>query len=209
MFSSVQLLAFIAASLVVLLTPGPGVAYVVARSISQGATAAFASAFGLSLGVLVHVAAAVVGLSAIIAGSALLFTAIKLIGAGYLIYLGISILRAGIAPIHIGAVSRHSWARLVRDGAIVSATNPKIAIFFLAFLPQFISANSASATSQIIVLGMIYAALALMTDTAYGVFAGAIRNLVINNRSANLWIGRTSGGLLIALGVNTALARAT
>jgi len=209
MFSELQLFSFVAASLVILLIPGPGVAYVVARSLSQGPVAAVASALGLSLGVLVHVAAAVVGLSAIIAGSALLFTFIKFIGAAYLIYLGITVLRSGIAPIHVGTVTCHPWSHLVRDGIVVSATNPKIAIFSMAFLPQFISADAAGAVSQIIVLGAVYAALALVTDTAYGIFASAIRNLLIGNRIAQIWISRLGGGLLVALGVNTALARAT
>ena len=208
MLSELQVMSFVAASLVILLIPGPGVAYVVARSLGQGAAAAFASALGLSLGVLVHVAAAVVGLSAVIAGSALLFTAMKLLGAAYLIYLGIALLRSGIAPMRVGSVTHYTWARLVRDGVIVSATNPKIAIFFMAFLPQFISVESAGAASQIVVLGVIYATLALITDTAYGVFAGKIRDLVINNRTAQMWIGRTGGGLLIGLGLKTAFAQA-
>lgn len=208
MFSELQLLSFVAASLVILLVPGPGVAYVVARSLSQGSRAAFASALGLSFGVLVHVAAAVVGLSAIIAGSAFLFTVIKLMGAAYLIFLGVTFLRSGVAPIQIGDVSHHQWYRLIRDGIIVSATNPKIAIFFMAFLPQFVSADAADATRQIIVLGILYAALALITDPAYGLFAGAIRNLILNNRAAQSWFGRVGGGLLVVLGLNTALAKA-
>ena len=208
MFTELQLISFVTASLIILIIPGPGVAYVVARGLVQGPPAAFASALGLSLGVLVHVAAAVVGLSAIIAGSAILFTIVKLIGAAYLIFLGAALIRSGIEPVNVGSVTRHTWWRLVRDGIVVSATNPKIAIFFMAFLPQFVSGNSAGASSQVIFLGVLYALLALVTDTAYGVFAGNFQKWMINKEITRVWASRAGGSLMIGLGIKAAFARA-
>ena len=164
---SASLLGFVAAALVVLLIPGPGVLYIVARSVSQGQRAGLASVLGLSVGALVHVAAATVGLSAILLTSATAFGVVKALGAGYLIYLGIRTLLARHSTAGADASAPRSMYRLFTDGVVVSVLNPKIAVFFLAFLPQFVEPNRGSVPQQVLVLGLLYVALALFTDGAY------------------------------------------
>ncbi len=132
------LLGFVAAALVVLLIPGPGVLYMVARSIGQGQRAGLVSVVGLSVGALVHVSAATAGLSAILLTSATAFGFVKTLGAGYLIYLGVRAILARDETTDVGAPSPRSLRRLFIDGVVVSVLNPKIAVFFLAFLPQFV-----------------------------------------------------------------------
>lgn len=203
--NSALLLGFVAAALVVLLIPGPGVLYVVARSISQGQRAGLASALGLSAGALVHVAAATAGLSAIVLASATAFGVVKALGAGYLIYLGISTLlarRATIGPQISGPVST---SRLFTDGVIVTVFNPKVAVFFLAFLPQFVDSSGASVPRQILLLGIIYATLALVTDSAYALLAGSLRRWLGGRVMQGPLPRYTSGGLYLGLGVSAAL----
>lgn len=196
------LIGFCAAALVVLIIPGPGVLYVIARSLSQGYAAAFISALGLSSGVLVHVAAAAVGLSAILLTSALAFNLIKLIGAGYLIYLGIRMLLSSHQLQSAAPAPARPLPRLFTEGVLVSIFNPKIAIFFLAFLPQFVDPAAGSATWQFVGLGVLYCALALCTDTAYGVLAVLLRNRTGPTRSR--MFNYLGGSLLMGLGLRAA-----
>ncbi len=142
MLNETLLIGFVAAALVVLLIPGPGVLYVVARSVSQGLPAGLASALGLSAGALVHVVAAAGGLSALLLASATAFEIVKLLGAGYLIYLGLRTLFARAPLPGLQAPSPLPVRRLFFDGVIVSVLNPKIAVFFLAFLPQFVDPSA-------------------------------------------------------------------
>jgi len=133
-----SLLGFVAAALIVLLIPGPGVLYVVARSVTQGQRAGLVSVVGLSAGALVHIAAATTGLSAILLASATAFGVVKLLGAGYLIYLGIRAIMSRDLLAGVEAPTPRSMRRLFTDGIVVSILNPKLAVFFLAFLPQFV-----------------------------------------------------------------------
>lgn len=197
------LLAFVAASLVLLITPGPGVMYVVTRSVSQGRRAGLVSVLGLSTGALLHVFAAVAGLSFLVARSATAFTVLKLAGAVYLVFLGIRSLRSR-QPARLTDIRPDSLRRVFADGVIVSVLNPKIALFFLAFLPQFVRPDGAPASVQLLVLGGIYVALAIVTDGLYALLASRAR----------AWLGRglkgpwpryVSGGVYIGLGVTTAL----
>lgn len=204
--SGESLLAFVAVSLVVLLIPGPGVLYVVARSASQGYRAGVASVLGLSTGALVHVAAAAAGLSAILLTSATAFGIVKALGAGYLIYLGIRTIFAGRPTACIGIPTPLSSSRLFTDGVVVSVFNPKIAIFFLAFLPQFIDPSRGPVPQQVLLLGFIYVALALMTDGAYALLAGRLRQWLSGRAMRGPLPRYVSGGLYVGLGVNAALA---
>ena len=201
------LLAFIAAALVVLLIPGPGVLYVVARSASQGVRAGLISAFGLSAGVLVHVAAAAIGLSAILLTSATAFGIVKALGAAYLIYLGIRTLFSGRAPAATPAAQPLPLARLFIDGVVVSIFNPKIAVFFLAFLPQFVDPVLGPIPPQILFLGILYAALAFMTDGAYALLAGGLRHWLSGPVMQGPWPRCVCGSLYVGLGINAALTR--
>ena len=203
--SSTSLLGFIVASLVVLLLPGPGVLYVVARSVGQGYRAGLVSAFGLSVGAFVHVVAAAIGLSAILLTSATAFNIVKLIGAGYLIYLGIRTLFDNRPLSDIEVANSLPLYRLFTDGVIVSIFNPKIAMFFIAFLPQFVEPSRGPVAQQILLLGFIYAVLALVTDGTYATLAGHLRNWFSGRVMQGPLPRYLCGGLYLGLGVNTAL----
>lgn len=200
-----SLTGFILVSLIVLLIPGPGVLYVVARSLGQGYTASLISAAGLSAGVLVHVLAAVIGLSAILLTSATAFATVKFLGAAYLIYLGIQTIRSKGNLEHTAPVVQQPLRNLFWDGLVVSALNPKIAVFFLAFLPQFVSSEAPSPTSQILLLGLLYACLAFLTDSCYGLLAASLRSKLIQRPSYGRIFQIISGSLMIGLGLKAAL----
>ena len=199
-------MGFVAAALVVLLTPGPGVLYILARSLGQGRRSGLVSVLGLSAGALVHVAAATAGLSAMLLASATAFGAVKALGAAYLAYLGISTI-CGRRPVAgVDALPSHSEYRVFTDGVVVSVLNPKVAVFFLAFLPQFVDPARGSVTRQVFFLGLVYVALALFTDGAYAMLAGSVRP----------WLGTrlmlmqgplpryASGAVYLGLGMSTA-----
>jgi len=199
------MIGFIATALVVLLLPGPGVMYVVARSASQGFRAGLASAVGLSAGALVHVLAAAAGLSAILLASATAFTVVKLMGAAYLCYLGLQMLLSGRPSADIATTARLPLRRLVYDGVIVSVFNPKIAVFFLAFLPQFVAPGGGSIAQQILILGLVYSGLALLTDSAYAFLASNVRQW-LGGRMLRGRVPRYLGGsIYLGLGVTAAL----
>ncbi|MEM7222964.1 MAG: LysE family translocator [Pseudomonadota bacterium] len=200
------LLAFVAASLVVLMMPGPGVVYVVARSVTQGRRAGLVSAMGLSAGALVQVAAATIGLSAIVLASATAFGVVKAVGAGYLIYLGVKTLLARTPATGPQAVIAQPPRRLFADGVVVSVFNPKIAVFFLAYLPQFVDPSRGPVPQQILLLGTLYSALALITDGAYALLAGGLRGWLAGRVAASALPRRVTGALYIGLGINAALA---
>lgn len=199
------LIGFAAAALVVLVTPGPGVLYVVARSLSQGQRAGLVSVLGLSSGALVHVAAATLGLSAILLASAAAFTIVKLLGACYLIYLGIRTLLAPRSVTSVDATPPRSLYRLFIDGFVVSVLNPKIAVFFLAFLPQFVQPGGAPVERQVLFLGLIYVGLALVTDSAYALLAGRLRHWMRGRIVGGRAPQYASGAVYLSLGVSTAL----
>ena len=201
-----SLLGFIAAALIVLVTPGPGVLYVVARSLSQGQRAGLVSVLGLSSGALVHVAAATVGLSAILLTSATAFGIVKALGAGYLIYLGIRTLLAHRTAAGVDIAAPRSRYRLFIDGVAVSVLNPKLAVFFLAFLPQFVEPGRGSVSQQVLFLGLLYVALALMTDSAYALLAGRFRRWLGGKATQGPLLQYASGGVYLGLGLSTAFA---
>jgi threonine/homoserine/homoserine lactone efflux protein len=203
--SSISLLGFVAAALVILLIPGPGVLYVVARSIEQGRRAGLVSVLGLSTGVFVHIAAAVAGISAVLLASATAFGIIKTLGAGYLIYLGLRALIARRTADGIETTVPRATHRLFMDGVFVSILNPKIAVFFIAFLPQFAEPSRGPIPQQILLLGLIYVALALITDSGYALLADRVRHL-LGGRIARGSLPRyVSASVYLGLGVGTAL----
>lgn len=197
--------AFLVAALILLLIPGPGVLYVIARSVTQGQRAGLVSVLGLSTGALVHVAAATVGLSAILLTSATAFGVVKALGAAYLIYLGIRALMTRQSATSAEKPISRPTGRLFVDGVLISVLNPKIAIFFLAFLPQFVDPQTGSATAQILFLGISYVGLALLTDGAYALVASRLSQ-AFGRRVLQGSIPRYgSGAVYIGLGVSTAL----
>lgn len=205
MGSSASLVGFVAAALVLLLMPGPGVLYILARSLGQGRRAGLVSVLGLSTGALVHVAAATAGLSAILLASATAFGAVKALGAAYLVYLGISTI-CGRRPVAgVDALPSHSEYRVFTDGVVVSVLNPKVAVFFLAFLPQFVDPARGSVPQQVFFLGLLYVALALFTDGAYAMLAGSLRPWLGTRLMQGPLPRYASGAVYLGLGVSTAL----
>lgn len=206
MIPTTTLLAFIGASMIVLLTPGPGVLYVVTRGAFQGRTAAVVSAAGLSVGALAHVAFAVIGLSALLVASATAFAIVNYVGAAYLIWIGLQMIltRSRLTPGE--PPPPQPMRRLFRDGVIITVFNPKVAIFFLAYLPLFADPAAGAVWNQLLLLGVIYAVLAFFSDSAYGILAGTARNWVRSRVLHSRFMQWLSGGIFVGLGVFTALA---
>ncbi|GJM37031.1 MAG: RhtB family transporter [Acidimicrobiales bacterium] len=201
------LLLFSGAALALLLVPGPAVLYIVARSASQGVRAGLVSVAGIHVGTLVHIAAAVVGLSAVIVASAAAFTAVKLAGAGYLVYLGISALRGGASSFGSSPdAPERSHRRIFRDGVVLNTLNPKTAVFFLAFVPQFVDVDAGNTTAQVVVLGALFVLIGLVTDGVYALAAGRIGRRLRRSSTAARRSERTAGVIYLGLGVTTALA---
>ena len=197
---------FVVAALVLLITPGPAVLYIVTRSIDQGRRAGLVSMLGVHVGTLVHVAAAAVGLSAVLVASATAFTAVKWLGAAYLVYLGV---RRILDRTVTGSVESGRPRRLRRaflDGVVVNTLNPKTSLFFLAFLPQFVDLSRGRPGAQILGLGLLFVLLGTLTDGAYALGAGtAARWLRGRPRflASERWV---SGSVYIGLGVVTAVS---
>ena len=196
-------LAFVIAAVVLAITPGPGIAYVFARTVAGGRSEGLASCFGTGIGGMLHVVAAALGLSLIVAQSAVAFNLIKYLGAAYLVYLGIRLLlRKDQAP-RVEPVASQGMRRALFEGIVVEALNVKTALFFLAFLPQFVS-PSELLLSQLVLLGSICVALNTLVDVI-AVFA-ADRLLMSGAARARL-LTRVSGVTMLALGAYLALAR--
>jgi threonine/homoserine/homoserine lactone efflux protein len=198
---------FISAALVLLLIPGPAVLYIVGRSVEQGRRAGFVSVLGIHTATLVNVIAAGLGLSAVIASSALAFSVVKYAGAAYLIWLGLRKLFTAVdAPGDGVTLARHGYARLFRDGFIVNLLNPKTALFFLAFLPQFVNLNRGHVAMQVVVLGLIFILLGFISDSCYAIAAGAVGNWMKHSRRYLRVERYVSAALLVGLGVTAAFA---
>jgi threonine/homoserine/homoserine lactone efflux protein len=197
---------FVVASVVLLLTPGPAVLYIVARSVEQGRSAGLVSVLGIHLGTIVHITAAAVGLSALVVSSALAFAIVKYLGAAYLIWIGIRTFMARDLDPEAPAVPAEPLYRVFRDGFLVNLFNPKTAIFFLAFLPQFVDPGRGALHWQILVLGLTFMGLGIMSDGVFALVAGTAGNVLRRNRRflrAQRWFAGTA---FIGLGVTAALA---
>ena len=204
-FYSSHFLAFLVASLILAITPGPGVVYIVTETLSQGRRAGLASVCGIAVGNLGNASAASVGLAAIFAVSAVAFTVVKLAGAAYLVFLGIRTLRAKATPEPAADFSVTSPARLFFDGLLVAFFNPKTALFFAALLPQFLDLDN-SPLSQSLVLGCVFVSIALCTDTLY-VFTASFVASVMRRRSPWRRYGKyVSASSFFGLGVYAAFA---
>ena len=199
-----RLPVFVLAALALLLVPGPSVLYIVTRSVSQGRTAGLVSALGIQCGGLVHVAAAALGLSAILVSSALAFNVVRFAGAAYLVFLGVRqwLERGDGKALEVRA---EPLRRVFAQGLMVNALNPKTALFFFAFLPQFVDPARGAVTGQFLFLGLLFIALAMCTDSAYALlssgFSGALRARGGLGRRSRL----VTGGVYVGLGVTAAL----
>ena len=197
--------AFLIASLVLAVTPGPGVFYIVTRSLSQGRNAGLASVVGVAAGNLANAMGAAIGLAALFAVSSLAFMVVKYAGAAYLIYLGVQALRASHSSMASPSLAPTSLRRIFRDGFLVALLNPKTAVFFAAFLPQFMSA-SVPAMPQSMALGVLFVSIAVMTDTAYVLAASIVAPLLSRARGVSTAGRYMSGSALIGLGLLTAFS---
>src|SRR6266545_1599227 len=200
---STALWLFSLAALALLAIPGPAVLYVVVQSAEQGRRIGLASVAGIHLGTLVHVAAATVGLSALIVASAVAFSVVKYAGAAYLISIGIRKLLAGDEASEVEG-HRETLRRAFTRGAVVNVLNPKTALFFLAFLPQFVDPDRGGVWSQALVLGLVFVGLGLVSDSLYAVAAGTVGGLLRRRRRA---LRYGSGVIFIGLGAAAALAK--
>ncbi len=197
---------FLTASLAFLLIPGPAVLYIVGRSVAQGRGAGLVSVAGIHAGTLVHVAAAALGVSALLMASATAFEIVKFAGAAYLIWIGLRRLFGAGSEAGDAGLRRASHWGLFRNGFVVNLLNPKVALFFLAFLPQFVVPARGAVAGQMLGLGLLYVALGFVTDGAYALAAGTAGDWLRRSRG---WLGferYVSGTLFIALGLAAAVA---
>jgi threonine/homoserine/homoserine lactone efflux protein len=203
-----QLLFFVTTAAILLAIPGPAVLYIVGRSIGQGRNAGLVSALGIGVGTLIHTAAAAVGLSALLVSSATAFSVVKYLGAAYLVYLGVQRLRSkeSLAAASDTSAPRVTLARVFSQGIVVNVLNPKTALFFFAFLPQFIEPARGHVATQILSLGILFAAMGTTSDSLWALSSGSVAGWLRNNQR---WMRNeryVSGGILISLGVVTAFA---
>lgn len=201
-----SIIAFAIASLALLVIPGPAVLYVINRSITDGRSIALAGVAGLELGNFVHVIAATIGLSALIAASATAFGVVKWIGAGYLIFIGIRTIarKPGSFSQEQKSLSRR---KSFTQGIFVNTFNPKVALFFLSFLPQFIDERSGSAALQSLILGSLFVAIGLCTDGMYAFLASALRTTLLRGKSLPFVQRYVAGSVFIALGLVASTTR--
>jgi threonine/homoserine/homoserine lactone efflux protein len=207
-FGTHDLWLFVISGLLLNLTPGPDTLYIVSRSSSQGWRAGAVAALGIGVGTFVHIAAAALGLSAILAASATAFTAVKIVGAAYLLYVGISLIRAaGKQAASTGAISVRPAS--IRDifiqGFLTNVLNPKVALFFLAFLPQFVAADANSKPVAFLVLGMIFNFNGTIYNLAVAWSAAKLSSTLAPGDSFKRWFNRCVGGLFIFIGIRLAL----
>jgi threonine/homoserine/homoserine lactone efflux protein len=191
---------FALATFLLTVSPGPGVLYVTARSLTQGRRAGFASMFGIEFGEVVWLAAAATGVAALLAASVGAVTVLRFAGAAYLIYLGIQRWR------QVGAVyapPRAPLGRIFVQGVVTQLLNPKVAVFFVAFLPQFLDTRQPIA-AQVAVLGVVYVAIAIVVDVTYVMSASAVSSRFMRSRVAQVRTGRVAAATYVALGVAAA-----
>lgn len=201
-----QLLYFIAASAALTLLPGPDILFVLTQSISQGKMAGISTATGLCTGILVHTSAAALGISALIYKSALAFEIVKYAGAAYLLYLAWQALRESGELVSSVPVRETSAFALYRRGIFMNVLNPKVALFFLAFLPQFVNLESGNVPMQMILLGIVFLIQAWLIFSIISVFAGTIGDKIVKKPGIGKYINWGKAGIFTVIGVKLALS---
>jgi threonine/homoserine/homoserine lactone efflux protein len=203
-------LLFVSASIVLVLVPGPDMIYMLSRCIAQGRKAGLMAALGFNLGGYVHLTAAVVGLSAVLATSAVAFTVVKWLGAGYLVYLGIAALRSRTGPIVLDAQEGPGLLAkaIFWQGFLSDVLNPKVAMFFIALLPQFIDPGARHPTLQILLLGVTVNVIALAGNIVLVSLSASVTGALRRNRAIAAWLQKAMGATFIALGLRLAAEKA-
>lgn len=203
------LITFAIAAAIISISPGPSNLYIMARTMANGQSAGVSAAGGMMIGSLIYVIATVLGLAAIFKYSPTAYVVMKLLGAAYLIYLGLSAIWASRnASIKSPTLKSMSNKRVFSQSIIVELTNPKTALFFLAFLPQFVSPEAGSVALQLAILGCFYAFIAFFSDLFVAMMSGRIARWLKNNKHFVRWQDRVSGGILVGLGAFIALEEA-
>jgi threonine/homoserine/homoserine lactone efflux protein len=200
-------LVFIAASLLLIATPGQDMVLVMSRSIAQGSAAGVVTAAGVSVGLVGHTVLATLGLGALLRASEWLFLVFKLAGAAYLVYIGVQLLRTRQSELAISAGAPKSLRRLFVDGALSNISNPKIAVFYFAFLPQFVLTEATHPTLSVFVLGLVFAGLTFLVKGPVGLAAGVLSAWLRARPRFLVWVFRTSGAMLVGLGLKLAFER--
>ncbi len=201
-------LQFLLTALVVCIAPGTGVIYTLALGLGQGRRAAIAAAIGCTFGIVPHLAAATLGLAALLHTSALLFQVVKFAGVAYLLYLAWQALKADGALSVSGKASAQSSLRIAYRGALINILNPKLSIFFLALLPPFLSGNPATVTAEMVLLGGIFMALTFVIFVLYGVFAAFARTWLLQSQTVMRWLNRSFAAIFAGLGLRLAFEKA-
>src|SRR6267378_6895811 len=198
-------MAFLVTSLVVVASPGTGVLYTLAAGLSSGRRASVIAAFGCTLGILPHMAAAIVGLAALLYTSTLAFESVKYLGVAYLLYMAWRTLRESGA-LHVNETGDRASREVILSAIAVNLLNPKLSIFFFAFLPQFVSSDAADRIPQMLELSAVFMLMTFVVFVGYGLFAASIRSHVIARPQVLTWMRRCFAGAFVALGVKLALA---
>jgi threonine/homoserine/homoserine lactone efflux protein len=197
---------FLVTSLIVIVSPGTGVLYTLAAGLSRGSRASVVAAFGCTLGIVPHMAAAIMGLAALLHASALAFQTLKYLGVAYLLYIAWQALREHGTLRVEQEVGARSAMQVTVHAILINILNPKLSIFFLAFLPQFVSADEAHPLSHMLMLSLVFMLLTFIVFVGYGLFAASIRNHVISRPRVLIWMRRTFAAAFVALGGKLALA---
>ena len=202
-----ELWLFILSGLLLNVTPGPDTAYIIGRSIQFGWRGGVAAATGICCGCLVHVFGAAIGLSALLMASSTAFAVLKLAGAAYLLFTGVQMLLSHSRPLAEAAVAGNetSLARVFWQGALTNVLNPKVALFFLAFLPQFVAAESVHKTLAFLALGMIFISTGTLWCLGIAAFAARAASRIRQSANVMAWINRVLGGLFVYLGIRVAM----
>ena len=196
---------FFTAAILLNLSPGPDMAFILGQTAKRGVRSGFSAMFGIWTGAFMHVIFAALGLSAILATSAVAFSAVKLIGAAYLVWLGIQALRSKGSKMSVnGQVAQKGYMKIFKQGFLVAVLNPKVAIFFLAFLPQFVEAGAGSVSAQLFLHGSLIIVVAAFIEPPLILIGGKLAGYLDNNTHVSRWMDRGLGALFIGLGVKLA-----
>ncbi len=196
---------FLITALVIVASPGTGVLYTLAAGLSRGARASVLAAFACTLGIVPHLAAAMLGLAAILHASALAFNLVKYAGVAYLLWMAWQTIRQKGALAVDGRGDARSGLRIIGDGVLLNLLNPKLSIFFVAFLPQFIAADAAHPLGAMLELSAVFMAMTFVVFALYGVFAAAMRDHVVSRPAVMAWMRRSFAAAFVALGARLAL----
>jgi threonine/homoserine/homoserine lactone efflux protein len=197
---------FLVTSLIIIVSPGTGVLYTLAIGLSRGSRASIVAAFGCTLGIVPHMAAAILGLAALLHTSAIAFQTFKYVGVAYLLYMAWNALREHGALKVENEVGARSAAQLTVTAILINILNPKLSIFFLAFLPQFISADESRPLSRMLILSGVFMLMTFVVFVGYGLFAASIRDRIISRPRVLTWMRRTFAAAFVALGAKLAFS---